>query len=47
MSEQISEEPGEPSRANWRDPASYKSLLALIVPVGPGNGFGAIPITLP
>ena len=29
MSEEISQEPGEPSRASWRDPASYKSLLAL------------------
>ena len=47
MSEQISEEPGEPSRANWRDPISYKSLLALDRAGWAWNGFGAIPITSP
>src|SRR3546814_318201 len=29
MSKEISQEPGEPSRASWRDPANYKSLLTL------------------
>lgn len=29
MSEERSEEPGEPSRASWRDPTNYKSLLTL------------------
>lgn len=29
MSEEISQEPGEPSRASWRDPTNYKSLLTL------------------
>ena len=29
MSEEISQEPGEPLRASWRNPGSYKSLLSL------------------
>lgn len=29
MSEEISQEPGEPSRASWRDPTNYRSLLTL------------------
>jgi len=29
MSKEISQEPGEPSRASWRDPTNYKSLLTL------------------
>lgn len=29
MSEQRSDEPDEPPRANWRDPTNYKSLLTL------------------
>lgn len=29
MSKEISQEPGELSRASWRDPTNYKSLLTL------------------
>ncbi|WP_345935769.1 MULTISPECIES: transcriptional regulator domain-containing protein [Tistrella] len=29
MSKENSQEPGEPSRASWRDPTHYKSLLTL------------------
>ena len=29
MSKENSQEPGEPSRADWRDPTHYKSLLTL------------------
>ena len=29
MPKQISQQPGEPSRASWRDPANYKHLLKL------------------
>lgn len=29
MSKEISQEPGEPSRASWRDPTNYKSMLTL------------------
>lgn len=29
MAKEIPQEPGEPSRADWRDPTNYKSLLTL------------------